>query len=210
MNTAQSSPLVKIENLSFGFNNQAPLFANINIEMGAGECLGLTGPSGCGKSTLAQIVAGHLKPNSGAVYIGNKNRTGTPSRDVFLVHQDLDLFPWQRVAQQIAFGMKTPDKAKIQSLLQLSKLTDVKNYYPAQLSGGMKKRLSIARALAVEPKLIIFDESFTSLDIGLRQEIFSELKEIWKKTQTTILLISHDPRDISAIAERELDFASLI
>jgi ABC-type nitrate/sulfonate/bicarbonate transport system ATPase subunit len=76
-------------------------------------------------------------------------------------------------------------------------------FYPRQLSGGMKKRLSIARALAVEPKLLIFDESFGALDFDLRRALFDDLKEIWKRTQTTILLITHDPRDIEQIAQSE-------
>lgn len=198
------SAFVEVKNISFAFVPGEPVLENVSFEIKPGECLGIQGPSGCGKSTLAQIIAGHLKPQSGEILLDGRSVTAKPQRSLFLVHQDSDLFPWLNVERQIAFGMKTSNPAKVAELIRLTKLTGFEKYYPNQLSGGMKKRLSIARALAVNPQLIIFDESFNSLDFELRTEIFRDLKEIWKSTKTTILLISHDPRDIQEIAQREI------
>jgi len=199
-----SSPFVQVTNLSFEFIEGRPLFENLNFSLEHGQCLGITGPSGCGKSTLAQVIAGHLRPKSGHIVIDGKPVTGKPQRDIFLVHQDSDLFPWLTVEKQVAFGMKYPDPAEVRKLIGLTKLGGFEEYFPYQLSGGTKKRLSIARSLAVNPKLLIFDESFSSLDFDLRMEIFTDLKEIWRATRTTIIVISHDPRDLQQIAQSEL------
>lgn len=198
------SGFVRAENISFSFKDGAPLLRNFSLNLQRGHCGGITGPSGCGKSTLALILAGHLRPQSGSVWIDGSDVTARPGRDVFLVAQDSDLFPWQTVEAQIAFGMKSPDPQRVRELIEMTKLKGFEKFYPRQLSGGMKKRLSIARALAVDPKLLIFDESFSALDFDLRQALFADLKEIWKRTQTTILLITHDPRDLHQIAQSEI------
>jgi NitT/TauT family transport system ATP-binding protein len=190
-------------NLSFSFPGKPPLFEGLSFQISNGQCLGVSGPSGCGKSTLAQILAGHLHPTSGSVSVAGQ-QVIRPSRDVFLVHQDADLFPWLTTEKQILFGMGQPNSERAKDLIALTKLTGFDKYFPHQLSGGMKKRLSIARALAVNPKLLIFDESFGSLDFELRMELFKDLKQIWRETKTTIVLISHDPRDLEQMAEKEL------
>lgn len=195
---------IEINQISHKFSVGAPVLKDFTLHIEKGECVGVTGRSGCGKSTLAQIIAGHIAPSQGQVYINGREITGHPQRNVFLVHQDSDLFPWQKVHQQIAFGSENADPKQISELIELTKLTGFENYYPRQLSGGMKKRLSIARALAVNPQLLIFDESFSSLDFELRVELFTDLKAIWRKKQTTILLITHDPRDLTEIAQREV------
>lgn len=199
-----SDCFVQVKNLSFQFLPDQWLFKDLSFTIDKGACLGITGRSGCGKSTLAQIVAGHIEPQKGSIVVDGHRVNGRPQRDVFLVHQDTDLFPWQTVQQQIAFALKSPSKEKVEDLVRLTKLKGFEHYYPRQLSGGMKKRLAIARALAVQPKLIIFDETFSALDFDLRMEMFSELKGIWHTTHTTILLISHDPRDLQEIAGTEL------
>jgi ABC-type nitrate/sulfonate/bicarbonate transport system ATPase subunit len=189
---------VSADSVSFSFPGRPPLFEDISFAIEKGQCLGISGPSGCGKSTLAQIVAGHLRAQKGRVVIDGREIV-KPCRDVFLVHQDSDLFPWLTVEKQIAFAGRDPAR-----WIKLTKLSGFEKFYPHQLSGGMKKRLSIARALAVNPKLLIFDESFNSLDFELRMELFKDLKEIWRDTHTTILLISHDPRDLEHMAQKEL------
>jgi len=192
---------VQAEKLTFSFPGHAPLFEDLSFSIPKGHCLGVTGPSGCGKSTLAQVIAGHLRPNKGRIMIDGIEITA-PGRQVFLVHQDSDLFPWLTVEKQIAFA--GADSSRVRQLIALTKLDGCEKFYPHQLSGGMKKRLSIARALAVNPKLLIFDESFGSLDFNLRMELFKELKEIWRTTETTLMLISHDPRDLEQVAQSEL------
>jgi ABC-type nitrate/sulfonate/bicarbonate transport system ATPase subunit len=192
----------RAENISFSYPNGKRIIQNFTLTMERGECLGIQGPSGCGKSTFAQILAGHLRPQEGRILLEGVDITHRPQRAVFMVHQDGDLFPWLNVEKQIAIADANP--ARIKQLIELTKLKNFEKYYPRQLSGGMKKRLAIARALAVNPKVLIFDESFNSLDFEMRQEIFRDLKQIWRELKTSIIVISHDPRDIREISEREM------
>lgn len=177
---------------------------DVSFTINRGECVGLTGPSGCGKSTLAHIGAGYIRPERGRVLVDGHDFTNRPSRNVFLIHQESDLFPWQNVTRQIMFAQERPDPAGVAELIALVQLTGAEQLYPSQLSGGMKKRLALARALAVNPKLLILDESFSSLDSNLKLELYRDLRQIWQKTRTTILLITHDSRDLENLAHREI------
>ncbi len=190
--TDNNSPTVSVKNICFEYPTNKVL-SNINLEIKAGESLGLTGPSGCGKSTLASIIAGHTLPSSGQIILGEDNVTGLASKKIFLVPQETDLFPWQTVKDCILFALQTspPDIKALNHLLELTRLTKHQNHYPHQLSGGLKKRLSIARALSVKPNLIIFDESFNSLDEELRDNILEDLRTIQTKTKISFLFISH-------------------
>lgn len=197
--------MIDIKGICYGYaSNNQPTIRNISFAIKKGECVGLTGPSGCGKSTLASIIAGHIVPDKGTVSIDGKNVTGVPSRDVFLIHQGNDLFPWQRVERQVSFALGEKDLSKINELLFLTKLNGFERYYPNELSGGMKRRLAIARALAINPKLLILDESFSFLDSNLKNNLYADLKDIWRVTKTTILLITHDSDDLKNLAQREV------
>ena len=180
------------------------ILEDISFAIDKGECVGLTGPSGCGKSTLAHIGAGHIRPASGKVLVNGIDLTCKPNRKVFMIHQEPDLFPWQKVAMQVAFAMTEPDDHKVVELLALVKLDGFENFYPSQLSGGMKKRLALARALAVDPELLILDESFSSLDSNLKNELYEDLRLVWQKTGTTILLVTHHSSDLANLAHREI------
>lgn len=194
------TPLLKAHNLSFQFGKQA-LFKELSFEIFAKERVALTAPSGSGKSTLAFILAGHLAPQAGDIFLEGKKITSIPSRQIFLLHQDDDLFPWLKVEEQLRFVAPQCDTNKI---LQLLKLKGEEHKYPCQLSGGMKKRLALGRALAINPKLIILDEPFGFLDQKLKQELLEDLGEIWAKEMTTLLLISHDPQDVQNFCQREI------
>jgi NitT/TauT family transport system ATP-binding protein len=180
------------------------ILRDISFTIAPGECVGLTGPSGCGKSTLAHIGAGHIAPAAGQVVVNGVDLTSRPSRQVFLIHQEPDLFPWQKVKRQVAFAMGQAAPGRVAELLALVKLSGFENYYPRQLSGGMKKRLALARALAVNPRLLVLDESFSSLDSNLKFELYEDLRRIWRETGATILLITHDSRDLENLAHREI------
>jgi ABC-type nitrate/sulfonate/bicarbonate transport system ATPase subunit len=180
------------------------LLREISFTIAPGECVGLTGPSGCGKSTLAHIGAGHITPASGQVVVDGVDLTSRPSRQVFLIHQEPDLFPWQKVKKQVEFALGQADAGRVAALLALVKLSGFEEYYPRQLSGGMKKRLALARALAVNPRLLVLDESFSSLDSNLKTELYEDLRCIWRETSATILLITHDSRDLENLAHREI------
>jgi len=177
---------------------------DISFSIDKGECVGLTGPSGCGKSTLAHIGAGHIRPAEGKVLVNGSDLTCRPNRKVFMIHQEPDLFPWQKVAKQVAFAMERPNHQKVDELLGLVKLQGFENFYPNQLSGGMKKRLAMARAMALDPELLILDESFSSLDSNLKNELYEDLRQVWKSTGTTILLITHHSGDLANLANREI------
>lgn len=180
------------------------ILRDISFTIAPGECVGLTGPSGCGKSTLAHIGAGHIAPTAGQVVIDGVDLTSRPSRQVFLIHQEPDLFPWQKVRHQVGFAMGKDAPGRVAELLALVKLSGFEDYYPRQLSGGMKKRLALARALAVNPRLLILDESFSSLDSNLKYELYEDLRRIWRETAATILLITHDSRDLENLAHRDI------
>lgn len=198
--------VITFEHISHRYQgrNGSLILDDVSFTINSGECVGLTGPSGCGKSTLAHIGAGYIRPEHGRVLVDGHDLTNKPGRDVFLIHQETDLFPWQTVTRQIMFALKMPDPAKVAELIALVQLTGSENLYPRQLSGGMKKRLALARALAVNPRLLILDESFSSLDSNLKMELYRDLRQIWQKTRTTILLITHDSRDLENLAHREI------
>ncbi len=197
--------LINFSEISFGYNKQKDLFSNINFSIEEGECVGLIGPSGCGKSTLAQIIAGHIRPSAGKITVCETNRTFKPSRDIVLLHQESDLFPWQNVTQQIEFAFQGRPRKEIETQTQkwisLVKLVGYEKYYPNELSVGMKKRLSLARALAIKPKLLILDETLSSLDQELKLNLINDLKCIWKKTNVAIMLITHSADDLKIFGD---------
>lgn len=190
-----------------GISHQYPdkkdyVIQNLSFKIEKGDCVGLIGPSGCGKSTLAKIITGHITPTSGKVFVDGVDVTGKPGREIFLIHQESDLFAWQTVEKQILFVLRDKNRERVNALLELVKLRGFEKYYPSQLSGGMKRRLAIARALAVNPRLVILDESFSYLDSDIKENLYRDLKEIWKLTKTTILLITHDVHDLENLAQR--------
>jgi NitT/TauT family transport system ATP-binding protein len=202
--------MIRFENISHRFDGTNGRFVlrDISFSIDQGECVGLTGPSGCGKSTLALIGAGHIQPTAGDVIVGGDVTTGKPGRHVFLIHQETDLFPWMRVDHQIDFARDRSCRFGVTELVTLLKLTGYERYFPYQLSGGMRKRLAIARALAVNPGLLILDESFGSQDLELKIALFSDLQGIWAATRATILLITHDRKDLENLVQREIRLGS--
>jgi ABC-type nitrate/sulfonate/bicarbonate transport system ATPase subunit len=195
-----------------GISHQYPnkkdyVIQNLSFKIEKEDCVGLIGPSGCGKSTLAKIIAGHIAPTSGKVFVDGVDVTGKPGRAIFLIHQESDLFAWQTVEKQILFVLRDKNRERVGALLELVKLKGFERYYPSQLSGGMKRRLAIARALAVNPRLVILDESLSYLDSDIKESLYRDLKEIWKLTKTTILLITHDVHDLENLAQRVISLS---
>lgn len=192
--------LLEAKNLSFKYHSNY-LFKNLSFEIQPEERVALTAPSGAGKSTLALILSGHLSPLEGRVFLEGEDITNRPKRKVFLVHQDDDLFPWLKVKEQILFANKNCDTRKILSFL---KLEGEENKYPCQLSGGMKKRLALGRALAVNPRLIILDEPFGFLDQELKNELLEDLRRIALEQKMSLLLISHNTYEVESFCQREI------
>lgn len=182
--------IIKIENVSFSYNIMAsPIFSRLNFIIKDGEFVSILGKSGCGKTTLANLLAGYLNPTSGKILIKNQQISG-PGKDRILVNQENDLFPWMTAIQNIS--LVTRDNKAVISLLKLAELYDSKDKYPKALSGGMKKRLSLIRALVVNPDFLILDEPFSSLDHNTKNSIESKVDKIISLNKKSTLLVTHD------------------
>jgi len=157
------------------------------------------GPSGCGKTTLVNIIAGYIKPIMGEILVNNQI-INYPGKDRIVINQEDDLFGWMTVYENMKLVVKGDEI--IEKFLNLTNLLKFKNLYPSELSGGMKKRLSFARALAVDPEFIIMDEPFGSLDYRIKQKLHEELLNIVKASNKTVLLVTHDIEEAIFLSER--------
>ena len=181
----------------------------ISAAIGEGEFVCLLGPSGCGKSTLLKIVAGLIEPSGGAIRIDGRAVTG-PGPDRAVVFQDYALFPWMTVAANVEFGLAArgdpPARrhAVSSELLRAVGLADFATKYPHHLSGGMKQRVSIARALAVDPVLLLMDEPFGALDAQTRFVMQQELLRIWRQYRKTVLFVTHSIDEALYLGDRVL------
>ena len=181
----------------------------IDIAIGEGEFVCLLGPSGCGKSTLLKIVAGLIPPTEGQIRIDGRPVRG-PGPDRAVVFQDYALFPWMTVAENAEFGLAArgvdPEKRRAVSseLLKAVGLGDFAAKYPHHLSGGMKQRVSIARALAVDPVLLLMDEPFGALDAQTRYVMQKELLRVWSAYRKTVLFVTHSIEEALFLADRVL------
>lgn len=206
---------LQVENLSKRFNhkNQAPLtvFENINFSIDKGEFICIIGHSGCGKSTIMNTLSGLDAPTEGVVIMDGKEVSG-PSLDRGVVFQNYSLLPWLSALDNVRFGVKARwpawDKNKVRkhSLEHLAMvgLEAVAERKPAQLSGGMRQRVSIARAFATQPKLLLLDEPFGALDALTRGVIQDELVSICNRTRQTIFMITHDVDEAILLSDRIL------
>jgi NitT/TauT family transport system ATP-binding protein len=204
-------PKVTLKGISLGYktNDGSRLLAldNINLKVNAGEFLCIVGPSGCGKSTLLHLVAGLHAATSGNVLIDDKIVQGTGT-DRILIFQELGLFPWLTVGQNVEFGMKMKSvskaerEEKTQHYLRLVHLSQFKDSYTHQLSGGMRQRVALARALATEPDVLLMDEPFAALDAQTRDLLHDELERIWAETGRTIIFVTHNVREAVRLGDR--------
>lgn len=182
-----------------------PVLENIDLEVGDGEFVCLLGPSGCGKSTLLSAMAGFLKPNTGAIRIDGEIVRGPDPRRIF-VFQERGVFPWLTVEGNIGFGLgKLPGKERAQRVDHYIRMVGLEGFgksYPHELSGGMKQRVEVARALAVNPDVLFLDEPFGALDSITRMIMRSELLRIWQAERKTILFVTHDIDEAVQLADR--------
>jgi NitT/TauT family transport system ATP-binding protein len=180
---------------------------DISIDVAEGEFVALVGPSGCGKSTLLQILAGILPATSGDILFNGQKLT-RPRRDVGIVFQEPVLLPWRTVLDNVMLpavvhGLNREQyRQKAEELLKLVKLEGWGGRYPFELSGGMSQRASIARALLVDPAMILMDEPFGALDAMTREQMNLELLRIWSRAQKTVLLITHSIQEAVFLADR--------
>ncbi|MDI3484252.1 MAG: sulfonate transport system ATP-binding protein [Methanobacteriaceae archaeon] len=197
---------LKIEGLSKKFKDR-PILQDINLQVEDGEFLCIVGPSGCGKTTLLRIIAGLEKPTTGRILADGKPING-PGADRGFVFQQYTLFPWRTVLENVTFGLELKELEKDErekiaiDYLKLVGLEDFKDAYPYELSGGMKQRVAIVRALANNPRFLLMDEPFAALDIQTRNLLQKELLYIWEKTNETIIFVTHNVDEAVFLADR--------
>ncbi len=184
--------------------------SNANLDIARGTFVTIVGPSGCGKSSLLLSIAGLVKPASGCVRVNGKPVSG-PGRDRAVVFQDFALMPWRTVIDNVRFGLElqrlqglTGEELTARALryVELVGLKGFEHYHPHQLSGGMRQRVGIARALAVDPEILLLDEPFGSLDAQTRDEMGSELLSIWEQDKKTAVFVTHGIDEAIFLADR--------
>ena len=178
---------------------------DINLDVEDGEFVCLLGPSGCGKSTLLNILAGFLSPTHGQVEIGGQVVRGPDPKRIF-VFQERGVFPWLTVEGNMGFGLsqlsREERQQRVRHYIDLVGLQGFEKAYPAELSGGMKQRLEVGRALAVNPDMLMLDEPFGALDSITRLTMRKELLQIWDAERKTILFVTHDIEEAVQLADR--------
>ncbi len=182
---------------------------NVSVEVAPGSLTALLGPSGSGKSTLLRVIAGLERPDSGSVFLGDENVTGRPpqERGVGFVFQHYAAFKHMTVHDNIAFGLSIRKRPKdeidrrVAELLGLVQLEGLAKRFPSQLSGGQRQRMGLARALAVDPEVLLLDEPFGALDARVRAELRGWLRRLHDETQTTTVIVTHDQEEAMEVAD---------
>ncbi|MCO8244836.1 MULTISPECIES: ABC transporter ATP-binding protein [unclassified Haladaptatus] len=182
----------------------------VDFEATDGEFLCIVGPSGCGKTTLFRLIAGFEAPTEGEVFVNDERVTG-PGTDRGIVFQDYRLFPWRTVSENVKFGLEQQDDGdrsarenRVTEMLDLVGLDGTGDAYPKELSGGMKQRVGLARALAVDPEILMMDEPFGSVDAQTRETLHTRFIDIWQATQKTVLFTTHEVDEAVHLADRVL------
>ena len=189
--------MVLIENLNFYYKKEFPIFSNFNWNIARGERWSVIGPSGCGKTTLLYLIAGLRQPLAGKININGNHADG---REYFtgLILQDYGLLPWATAGENVSLGLRIrgTDKKKIPEITQkwLYELgiDKVAGHYPSELSGGQRQRVAIARTMSMEPSLLLMDEPFASLDTMTREDLMNLTLKLWKKIDSTVVLVTHN------------------
>ena len=212
--TTASTAKLQMDHVNQAFERDGkttPVLQDIDFEVGNGEFICVVGPSGCGKSTLLNLMAGFLSPTSGKVEIDGEVVKGPDHRRI-LVFQERGVFPWLTVEGNIGFGLSDHSRAereeRIAHYVKLVRLEGFEQSYPSDLSGGMKQRLQVARALAVNPDILFLDEPFGALDSVTRLIMRRELLRIWQTERRTILFVTHDIDEAVQLADRVVVLSS--
>ena len=211
---ASRTTIVTVDHVSLDYHKEKeplPVLVDVSLTAARNELVAVTGPSGCGKSTLLRIVAGLVKPTSGSVRVLDSEVKG-PRDDISMVFQNFVLLPWRTALENVLFGLSSRTDltdeqkvAKAENALQIAGLQGFESVYPGELSGGMKQRVGVARALATDPRVMLLDEPFSSLDDltaeRLRREMYSLLINPQTSVQT-VILVSHNVEEIIELADK--------
>jgi spermidine/putrescine transport system ATP-binding protein len=200
---------VQLDHVTMRFGDTVAV-RDVSLTIGAGEFFSFLGPSGCGKTTILRMISGFMEPTEGAVRIGGRDMRGIGpnKRPTALIFQNLALFPLMTVADNIGFGLEVRGvpaadrKRRVRELLELVALPDTADKRVTDLSGGQRQRIAIARALAVEPAVLLLDEPLSALDLKLRQHMRAELRELQKRTGVTFIYITHDQGEALTMSDR--------
>jgi len=194
-----------------------PVLADVSMKAARDELVAITGPSGCGKSTLLRIIAGLIKPTAGSVQVLDSEVRG-PRDDISMVFQNFVLLPWRTALENVVFGLSSrgdlteeQKAAKAESALEIAGLSGFESVYPGELSGGMKQRVGVARALATDPAVMLLDEPFSSLDDLTAERLRKETYTLLINPQTSVrsvILVSHNVEEIIELADKVVVLSS--
>ena len=199
--------MVTISNVNKRYGSNPPVLQQINLSIEKGEFISLIGPSGCGKSTLLKLISGLTSASSGSILVDGMTPVNA-RKTVSYIFQDATLLPWRNVARNVGLGLELEHvsrearKAKVRSLLEMVGLTHVAQAYPRQLSGGMKMRVSVARALATTPRLLLMDEPFGALDEMTRDRLNEEVLRLRAEQNWTAVFVTHSVAEAVFLSTR--------
>lgn len=204
---APSTPLISLRHVGKSFKDgQVRALDDITFDVRPGEFISLVGPSGCGKTTLLRLINGLIEPDEGEVRV--MGVAPQPGPDLAMVFQSARLMPWRTVSGNIEFalalrGLSRKERSeRAQALLGAVGLRDFSSAYPHELSGGMQQRVGLARALAVEPKVLLMDEPFAALDAMTREVLRNELLQMWSERRMAIVFVTHDIEEAVLLSQR--------
>jgi NitT/TauT family transport system ATP-binding protein len=201
-----SEPRIRVRGLGKHYG-ALEVFRNIDFDVGAREIVAVVGPSGCGKTTLLRCIDGLLPHDAGEIMVGDQ-RVIDPIPGVAMVFQHFGLFPWKTVSQNVGYGLRMAGvpKAEIERrvpiFIKMVGLTGFENAFPYQMSGGMQQRCGLARALAVEPNVLLMDEPFAAIDAQTREILQFELLRIWQERPTAMVFVTHSIEEAVLLGHR--------
>ncbi len=210
MEIRSNAASVVFENVSKVYGGTVRAVSNVSLDVTPGELVTLLGPSGCGKTTMLRMIAGLEMPTEGRILIGDRDVTRLPAtdRDVSMVFQSYALFPHMTVAKNVAYGLESSGASKAETAekseagLRLVGLTEFADRMPSELSGGEQQRVAVARALVLEPQVLLFDEPLSNLDAKLRRRVREEIRELQQNLGLTMVYVTHDQEEALAVSDR--------
>jgi NitT/TauT family transport system ATP-binding protein len=203
---ASGEPRIRVRGLGKNYG-ALEVFKNINFDVGNREIVAIVGPSGCGKTTLLRCIDGLLPHDTGEILVGD-TRVTEPIAGVAMVFQHFGLFPWKTVSENVAYGLrmagapKAEIARKVPEFIKLVGLAGFENAFPYQMSGGMQQRCGLARALAVEPNVLLMDEPFAAVDAQTREILQFELLRIWQERPTAMVFVTHSIEEAVLLGHR--------
>ncbi len=198
---------------SAGDGERIDAIQDVSFTVPEGRFLCIIGPSGCGKTTLLRMISGLERPDRGRIFLGDREITG-PMREIGYIFQEPTLLPWRTVARNVEFGLEVAGipnserREKARAALELVELQDFGDFYPGEISGGMKQKVALAMALVVEPKVLLMDEPFVSLDCQTRNYMQAALLQTWEKAKKTVIFVTHNVEEAVFLGDEIVCFTS--